>query len=167
MEVSINTIIKMLPHDFPFLFVDKVENYKKGSITALKNVSYNEPFFQGHFPHNPTFPGVILVECAAQSAAIMYILDEIFLSNEDIDISEDNLHNFIEEGNLKDKVGYLASIKNVKFLEVVQPGDSLNIFVKKKLSSYTISDLEFKITNKEKTVCNGRMTVTKNANQHT
>lgn len=164
MEISINTILKLLPHSFPFLLVDKVKKYKTGSITTLKNISYSEPYFQGHFPDNPVVPGVMLVECAAQSAAIMYILDELLIYDKNSEFSEVKISEILQEESLKDKVGYLASIKNVKFLEIVQPGDSLSVFVKKKISSNIISEIEFKITSEDKTVCNGRMTVTKNAN---
>ncbi|MGE8025023.1 3-hydroxyacyl-ACP dehydratase FabZ [Staphylococcus pasteuri] len=161
MKINIETILKMLPHDYPFLFVDKVIDYKHNTLTACKNISFNESYFQGHFPEKPTFPGVLLIECAAQASAIMYILDELLPQDNKCELSEEMLHNLIDD-NLKNKVGYLASVKSVKFLKVVRPGDILTIYVKNKLSSDLISEIEFKITSHDEKVCTGRMTVTKN-----
>ena len=65
--MDIHEILKYLPHRYPFLLVDKVISYEKGKdIVALKNVSINEPFFSGHFPHHPVMPGVLIVEALAQ-----------------------------------------------------------------------------------------------------
>ncbi len=104
---------------------------------------------------------MLLIECAAQSAAIMYILDELLSQDDKHKISEEILHDLIDN-KLKYKVGYLASIKSVKFLKIVRPGDVLTIYVKNKLSSNFISEIEFKITTHGEKVCIGRMTVTKN-----
>ena len=71
-SMDIHEILKYLPHRYPFLLVDRVLTYTKDeSITAIKNVTINEPFFQGHFPNRPVMPGVLIVEAMAQSCAIL------------------------------------------------------------------------------------------------
>ena len=71
-EMDIYEVLKYLPHRYPFLLIDRVLSYEPGKdIVALKNVSINEPFFGGHFPHHPVMPGVLTVEAMAQAAAIL------------------------------------------------------------------------------------------------
>ncbi|MEY3136555.1 MAG: hypothetical protein RL580_287, partial [Pseudomonadota bacterium] len=70
--LDINAILRQLPHRYPFLLVDRVTECRRGeSIIALKNVTYNEPYFPGHFPHRPVMPGVIIIEALAQTAGIL------------------------------------------------------------------------------------------------
>ncbi len=70
--MDIHQILKQLPHRYPFLLVDRVLELEKGKrIKALKNVSMNEPFFSGHFPHRPVMPGVLMLEALAQAAALL------------------------------------------------------------------------------------------------
>ena len=70
--MNIHEILKQLPHRYPILLVDRVLEIEKGvSIRALKNVSINEPFFLGHFPHHPVMPGVLILEALAQAAALL------------------------------------------------------------------------------------------------
>ena len=70
--MDIHQILKKLPHRFPFLLVDRVLELEKGKrIKALKNVTINEPFFTGHFPHRPVMPGVLMLEAMAQAAALL------------------------------------------------------------------------------------------------
>jgi len=70
--LDIHQILKLLPHRYPFLLVDRVLSMEKGKrITALKNVTMNEPFFNGHFPHRPVMPGVLMLEAMAQAAALL------------------------------------------------------------------------------------------------
>ena len=70
--MDIHQILKQLPHRYPFLLVDRVIEIEKGQrIVALKNVSMNEPFFTGHFPHRPVMPGVLMLEALAQAAALL------------------------------------------------------------------------------------------------
>lgn len=74
--LDVNEIKKLLPHRYPFLLVDKVIEFKKEKeIEAIKNVTANEEFFQGHFPHFPIMPGVLMVEALAQTSALFYLLN--------------------------------------------------------------------------------------------
>ena len=103
--ISIEGILKHLPHRFPFLLVDRVKELQPGrSIVALKNVSINEPFFQGHFPDRKIMPGVLIVEAIAQAGGIL-----LFHSIPDPE------HKFF----------VLSKISNAKFRRPVVPGDQL------------------------------------------
>lgn len=105
--LDVNEIMKLLPHRFPFLLVDRVLEIDPGKkIIGLKNVTMNEPFFPGHFPGHPVMPGVLIVEAMAQVAAIL-----VYSS------SEDN----------KDKITYFVGIDNTKFRKPVVPGDQLRL----------------------------------------
>ena len=105
--MEIHEILKYLPHRYPLLLVDRVISIETGkSIVALKNVSINEPFFQGHFPHHPVMPGVLIVEALAQAAALLTLKTE-------------------GEVNKEDSVYYFVGIDNVRFKKPVMPGDQL------------------------------------------
>jgi len=107
MTMDIHEILKRLPHRYPFLLVDRVLELDKGKrIKALKNVTMNEPFFTGHFPHRPVMPGVLMLEALAQASAILAF---------------DNL------GVLPDDqtVFYFVGIDNARFKRPVEPGDQL------------------------------------------
>ncbi len=116
--INIETIMKLLPHGHPFLLVDKVISYKPGSIECRKNITINEPYFQGHFPKKPVVPGVLMIEMAAQSAGLLCILDSLGVEeiNEQTDFE-----------NVTNSIGYLASVKNFKFKRLVTAGDQLKI----------------------------------------
>lgn len=101
---NINDIEKMLPHRYPFLLVDKIMEIKEESIIGVKNVTMNEPMFQGHFPGNPVFPGVLQIEAMAQVGGI-FALDKV------------------EDPHLYST--YFMKIDNVKFKQKVLPGDTL------------------------------------------
>tara|TARA_Y100001949_G_C15675241_1_gene195693 strand:+ start:13 stop:453 length:441 start_codon:yes stop_codon:yes gene_type:complete len=106
-----NEIINYLPHRYPFLLIDKLIDFKKHDyLIAQKNVSNNEPFFQGHFPNHPVFPGVLILEAMAQATAL---LD--FKSN---------------ERNDPDLLYYFVGIDKARFKKPVYPGDILRIEVK-------------------------------------
>jgi 3-hydroxyacyl-[acyl-carrier-protein] dehydratase len=105
--LDIHKILKKLPHRYPFLLVDRVTQFERNvRIVALKNVTINEPFFMGHFPHRPVMPGVMILEALAQTAAL--------LSFESMDQ---------EPGN--DTVVYFVGIDGARFKRVVEPGDQL------------------------------------------
>ena len=112
--VDIHQILKILPHRYPFLLVDRVLNYEIGqSLTAIKNVSINEPFFGGHFPHHPVFPGVLLIEAMAQASAILASLGMEATANETL-------------------VYLFAGVNNVRFKRPVEPGDQVQLNVELK-----------------------------------
>jgi len=105
--IDIHQILKLLPHRYPILLVDRVLSMDKGkSIRALKNVTINEPFFTGHFPHRPVMPGVLMLEAMAQTAALL---------------------SFATEGVTPDDktVYYFAGIDAARFKRPVEPGDQL------------------------------------------
>ncbi len=109
MVMDINEIQSYLPHRYPFLLVDRVLELEPGKrITALKNVTMNEPFFPGHYPHHPVMPGVLIVEAMAQAAGLL---------------------SFKSEGSTLDEnsVIYFAGIDKARFKKPVVPGDQLII----------------------------------------
>ncbi len=105
--MDIHQILKQLPHRYPFLLVDRVLELDKGKrIKALKNVTINEPFFVGHFPHRPVMPGVLMLEAMAQAAAL--------LSFDMLGVVPDDK-----------TVYYFAGIDGARFKRPVEPGDQL------------------------------------------
>lgn len=105
MPLQIHEILRSIPHRYPFLLVDRILELEKGKrIVALKNVTMNEPFFQGHFPGAPVMPGVLIVEAMAQAGAVLF-LSEI----EDRD----------------SKLIYFTGIDGARFRRAVVPGDQL------------------------------------------
>lgn len=109
--MNIHQILKQLPHRYPFLLVDRVLQLDKGkSIVALKNVTINEPFFNGHFPHRPVMPGVLMLEALAQAAAL--------LSFHTMDVVPD-----------ENTIYYFAGIDGARFKRPVEPGDALTLMV--------------------------------------
>jgi 3-hydroxyacyl-[acyl-carrier-protein] dehydratase len=107
MTMDIHEILKRLPHRYPFLLVDRVLELDKGKrIKALKNVTMNEPYFVGHFPHRPVMPGVMILEALAQAAAILAF---------------DNVGVFPDDKT----VFYFAGIDAARFKRPVEPGDQL------------------------------------------
>lgn len=109
--MDINQILELLPHRYPFLLIDRVLSYEAGkSLVALKNVTINEPFFAGHFPHYPVMPGVLIIEALAQAAAIL---------------------SFKTMGAQRDdrSIYYFAGIDKARFKKPVTAGDALRIDV--------------------------------------
>jgi len=105
--MDIHQILKRLPHRYPFLLVDRVTELDKDKrILALKNVTMNEPFFMGHFPHRPVMPGVLILEAMAQAAALLSF------ASMDTDPGDDT-------------VVYFAGIDGARFKRPVEPGDQL------------------------------------------
>jgi len=110
MMIDINQIMAYLPHRYPFLLVDRVLNLEPGKkISALKNVSINEPFFNGHFPGNPVMPGVLIIEALAQAGGVLS------LHSEGISLGDDSDTRRV----------YFLGIDKARFRKVVSPGDSL------------------------------------------
>lgn len=102
--LTIEEIKEIIPHRYPMLLIDRVEELEPGkSIKAKKNVSVNEPFFQGHFPHEPVMPGVLIVEAMAQAGAVALLSMDEF----------------------KRKTAYFGGIDKAKFRKKVVPGDTL------------------------------------------
>lgn len=154
-KINSEDIIKMLPHRYPFLLVDKVLKYKMGVIECRKNITINEPFFQGHFPGRPIVPGVLMIEMVAQSAALLYILDS--LGEKEV-IGEE-----LSAENVAEKVGYLASVKNFKFKKIATPGDQLTITCKSQSKLGQLLEIQTIIRDENKQeVASGRMLVSEN-----
>jgi 3-hydroxyacyl-[acyl-carrier-protein] dehydratase len=109
--MDINSIKHLLPHRYPFLLVDRVLAFEAGkSLLALKNVTCNEPFFQGHFPEKPVMPGVLILEALAQATGLLAFNTE-------------------NRGAERDTLYYLVGIDNARFKQPVVPGDQLQLSV--------------------------------------
>ena len=107
-SADIGLIQQILPHRYPFLLVDRIVNIKPHeSCVGIKNVTWNEPFFQGHFPDHPVMPGVLIVECMAQTAGAMVV------------------HCLGDES--KGKIVYFMTIDSARFRRPVNPGDVLRV----------------------------------------
>lgn len=105
--MNITEIMKIIPHRYPFLLVDKVEYIDDEKIVAIKNVTINEGFFQGHYPNEPIMPGVLIIESLAQAGAIAILNKEEF----------------------KGKTPYFGGINKAKFRKKVVPGDIIRLEV--------------------------------------
>jgi 3-hydroxyacyl-[acyl-carrier-protein] dehydratase len=111
-NVDIHQVLKMLPHRYPFLLVDRVIDYTKGEkLTAIKNVTINEPFFPGHFPHRPVMPGVLVIEAMAQACGLLSFLSE------HASPSDNGVFLFV-------------GIDKARFKRQVEPGDQLRFEVR-------------------------------------
>lgn len=111
-NIDVNRIMEMIPHRYPLLLVDRILELKPGeSAVGLKNVTINEPHFNGHFPGFPVMPGVLIIEAMAQTAAIVVV--------EDLGKQAES------------KVVYFMTIDDTRFRKPVVPGDSLHIHVQK------------------------------------
>ena len=105
--MDIKEIMNIIPHRYPFLLIDKVIKIEENKITAIKNVTANEYYFQGHFPAEPVMPGVLIIESLAQAGAVALLSKDEF----------------------KGKIAYFAGINNAKFRRKVVPGDTLRLEV--------------------------------------
>ncbi len=109
---DISRILEMIPHRYPFLMIDRVIEMKPNdSAVAIKNVSINEPFFQGHFPAQPVMPGVLIIESMAQAAAVLVV------------------HTMGSDA--EGKLVYFMSVDQARFRKPITPGDQVHIHVKK------------------------------------
>lgn len=113
-KMDIHQVLKHLPHRYPFLLIDRVLECTPGkSLSALKNVTINEPFFQGHFPHRPVMPGVMILEALAQATGIL------------------GFHS--QDGRAQERMlYYLVGIDKARFKQPVEPGDQLILEVELK-----------------------------------
>lgn len=110
--IDIHRIVEMIPHRYPFLMVDRLVDVVPGeSAVGLKNVTANEPFFQGHFPGRPVMPGVLIIEAMAQTAAVIVVASL--------------------GASAEGKLVYFMSIENARFRKPVEPGDQLRLICRK------------------------------------
>jgi 3-hydroxyacyl-[acyl-carrier-protein] dehydratase len=103
--LDIKEIQQILPHRYPFLLVDKIVTLEENKVVGIKNVTINEPFFQGHFPGTPIMPGVLVIEAMAQVGAVL----------------------FLKMNEHKNKLAYFTGIDKAKFRKPVMPGDQLRM----------------------------------------
>ncbi|HEY5604765.1 MAG TPA: 3-hydroxyacyl-ACP dehydratase FabZ [Gammaproteobacteria bacterium] len=109
--LDIYQVLEHLPHRYPFLLIDKVIECKLGkALTAIKNVTYNEPYFAGHFPQKPVMPGVLILEALAQATGILAFRTSNSRPNED-------------------SLYYLVGVDEARFKQIVKPGDQLMLKV--------------------------------------
>ena len=136
-EMDIGEILKYLPHRYPMLLIDRVVEFQHGkSLVAIKNVSYNEPYFQGHFPNRPVMPAVIILEAMAQATGILVLRSMDKLPSEK-------------------SIYYFVGIDGARFRRPVEPGDQLRIEVKLIRSSRGIWKLRSDATVDGETVASG------------
>jgi len=110
MKMNINEVKNFLPHRYPFLLIDRVTNLEVGkSLTAIKNVTFNEPHFAGHFPDQPIMPGVLIIEALAQATGILAFKSEVGKPQ-------------------TGQIYMLVGVDKVRFKKMVEPGDQLEIY---------------------------------------
>ncbi len=111
MEMNINEVKNFLPHRYPFLLIDRVLGFTLGkNLTAIKNVSFNEPHFIGHFPDQPIMPGVLIIEALAQATGILAFKSEVGQP-------------------VTGQIYMLVGVDKVRFKKTVEPGDQLKLYV--------------------------------------
>lgn len=136
--MDINEIMKVIPHRYPFLLVDKIVEFEpKKRIVGIKNVTMNEPFFQGHFPGHPIFPGALLVEAMAQVGCIL-----MFKS---FDISPEEY------------VVYFMGIDRARFRKPVRPGDTVRFVIEPKVIKSRMSKMKGEAFVGEDLVCDAEI----------
>ena len=121
-KYNIQDIIKILPHRYPFILIDRIDEVKPGDfVNAIKNVTINEPYFQGHFPGQPVMPGVLSLESIAQTTAflMLYELDDPLKKNM-----------------------FISGVDGVRFRRLIVPGDQLEINIQLKLKKLTLYKFE-------------------------
>jgi beta-hydroxyacyl-ACP dehydratase FabZ len=126
---DIQEILNTLPHRYPFLLIDRILEFEKGKrIVGLKNVTINEPFFQGHFPGHPIMPGVLLIEAMAQTGGVLAMKS-------------------YPDPNVQGKLVYFMSIDKAKFRKPVVPGDQVRFELEiiKQRGTITVLKAEAKV----------------------
>ncbi|MGD2118383.1 MAG: 3-hydroxyacyl-ACP dehydratase FabZ [Chromatiales bacterium] len=125
MHMDIQKILQLLPHRYPFLLIDRVTECTPGeSLSGYKNVSFNEPFFQGHFPIKPVMPGVLIIEALAQATALLA------------------MQTAPDDVGGKESLYYFVGIDKARFKGIVSPGDQLELnvsLVKRRMNIWTFS----------------------------
>jgi len=138
MEMDIMEIMEIIPHRYPFLLVDKIIEFEpKKRIVAIKNVTMNEPFFQGHFPGHPIMPGALLLEAMAQVGCVL----------------------MFKSFNLgpKEYVVYFMGIEKARFRKPVRPGDTVKFVLEPKVIKKKMSKLIGKAFVEEELVCEAEL----------
>jgi 3-hydroxyacyl-[acyl-carrier-protein] dehydratase len=136
--IEIGRILQLLPHRYPFLLVDRVIQMDAGkTLTALKNVTINEPFFPGHFPGHPVMPGVLILEALAQASGLLVMLSAPELA--------------------KDSLFYFAKIDDARFSQIVKPGDQLILKVTQKRMMMGMGQFETEALVDGKVVASAKM----------
>ncbi|EKE01645.1 MAG: (3R)-hydroxymyristoyl-ACP dehydratase [uncultured bacterium] len=139
--MNVQQIRESMPHRYPFMLVDRVLECESGkSIHAIKNVSCNEDFFNGHFPQRPVMPGVLMVEALAQAAGLLIV------------------HTYPSE---KDYWYYFAGLDNVRFKRVVEPGDQLHLHVEVKKQRRELWVFDAKVMVDGALVCSAELLLAK------
>ncbi|MDD4028096.1 MAG: 3-hydroxyacyl-ACP dehydratase FabZ [Caldisericia bacterium] len=136
--MNYSDILRNLPHRYPFLLVDRILEITEQSIQGQKNVSMNEPQFQGHFPENPVFPGVLIIEALAQLSGI-YIAEK---------------HSFSE-----DQIGLFAGVEDFSFKGIVRPGDVMILNSQLQKKKFTVFMLNVSATVEDVIVAKGTLKV--------
>ena len=112
--IGINEIMEMIPHRYPFLLIDKVKDIRSGeSAIGIKNVTVDEPYFEGHFPGHPIMPGVLIIEAMAQTSAVLVVE---------------------AMGKKENRLVYFMTVDQARFRKPVLPGDRLELTVRKERS---------------------------------
>ena len=136
LPIDITRIEQLLPHRYPFLLIDRVTAFERGKrILAYKNLTINEPFFQGHFPTHPVMPGVLVIEALAQAGGVLYQLS----------------HQLNNGGVVEDKIFYLVKIENARFRMTVVPGDrlELDVVIKRRIRNMALYEGTARVDGKE------------------
>lgn len=135
MVYNSDQIKEIIPHRYPMLLVDQITEMDENSITGLKAITVNEPFFQGHFPVKAVMPGVLIVEACAQTGAVL----------------------LLSQPENKGKLAYFVVINIVRFKKQVVPGDLLKMEVKLLSLRMNIGIAEIKVTTNQQLVCSGEI----------
>lgn len=127
-NINIQKILELLPHRYPFLLVDRVLELEEGKITTIKNVTFNEPQFTGHFPEKPIMPGVLILEALAQTSGIYCFMK------------------ILKEEERAKKFMFFATLNSVKFKTPVTPGDTMKMEVVLDRFSHNLLKTHGKVT---------------------
>ncbi len=132
-QIGVEEIARLIPHRYPFLLVDRVLSHTPGeSLVAIKNITFNEPQFTGHFPDHPVMPGVMIIEAMAQASGVLSQL-----SRPAEELSEDAMF-------------YLVKVDKAKFTQIVVPGDQLKLHsrIKRELKNMTLYECHASVDGK-------------------